>query len=97
MEKYREISQWLKNIKSPVKLGIIKTLCEDELSLNELFEKVSPIFEIKYPQTIYNYLEDMIKIGLIKKFYDNNEKLIKYKSKVKRLSIDFEKLELNLD
>ena len=93
MEETKKLSKILKVISSPVKLRILNLLCKKELSLNELQSPIAKEFDIKYPQTTYNYLENLVEKGLVEKIYNQNQKVIKYHIIKKKFKLNFEDLE----
>ena len=96
MEETNILSKILKTISSPVKLRILNLLCKKEMSLNEIQTVISKEYNIKYPQTTYNYIETLVENNLIEKEYSQEEKVIKYKIIGKFLNINFENIEFNL-
>ena len=93
MEETKKLSKILKVISSPVKLRILNLLCKKEMSLNELQSPIAREFDIKYPQTTYNYLENLVEKGLVEKIYNQNQKVIKYHIIKKKFQLNFEDLE----
>jgi len=96
MEETNVLSKILKTISSPVKLRILNLLCKKKMSLNEIQTFISKEYNIKYPQTTYNYIETLVDNNLVEKEYSQQEKVIKYKIIGKNLNINFEKIEFNL-
>ena len=92
MEETKKLSKILKVISSPVKLRILNLLCKKEMSLNELQSPIAKEFDIKYPQTTYNYLEILVENGLVEKLYNQNEKVIRYHIIKKKFQLNFEDL-----
>ena len=90
------LSKILKTISSPVKLRILNLLCEKAMSLNEIQKFISKEYDIKYPQTTYNYIEVLVENGLILKEYNQEEKVIKYKIISRTFKIDFDNLNYEL-
>jgi len=96
MENTYKLSRILKTISSPVKLRILNLLCNKEMSLNEIQSFISKEYNIKYPQTTYNYIETLVENNILEKKYNQKEKVIKYKLIGKNLNINFENIEFNL-
>ncbi len=97
MDSSDRLSKLLKVISSPVKLRILNLLCKKEMSLNELQSPIAKEFDIKYPQTTYNYLENLVEKGLVEKIYNQNEKVIKYHIIKKKFQLNFEDLKYELN
>ena len=93
MDSSDRLSKILKAISSPVKLRILNLLCKKEMSLNELQSPIAKEFDIKYPQTTYNYLENLVEKGLVEKIYNQNQKVIKYHIIKKKFQLNFQDLE----
>ncbi len=96
MENTYKLSKILKTISSPVKLRILNLVCKKEMSLNEIQSFISKEYNIKYPQTTYNYIETLVENNILEKKYNQKEKVIKYKLIGKNLNINFENIEFNL-
>ncbi|MEE9378393.1 MAG: hypothetical protein V3V33_10195 [Candidatus Lokiarchaeia archaeon] len=96
MEETKKLSKILKTIGSPIKLRILNLLCNKEMSLNEIQIFIFKEYDIKYPQTTYNYIETLVDNNLVEKKYSQQEKVIKYKIIGKKLKINFENIEFNL-
>lgn len=96
MDSLEKLSKILKVISSPVKLRILNLLCKKEMSLNELHPPIAKKFDIKYPQTTYNYLENLVEKRLVEKIYNQNEKVIKYHIIKKKFQLNFEDLKYEL-
>jgi len=96
MKKIDNISKILKIISSPVKIRILNLLVDKKLSLQDIHSVIFKEFKIKYPQTTYNYIEDLVEIKLVKKSYDQQDKLLKYSLINKKLIINFENMELDM-
>ncbi|MHA1252803.1 MAG: hypothetical protein ACTSVV_08530 [Promethearchaeota archaeon] len=92
MKEIENISKILKSISSPIKLRIINIIQENPKSLNEIQEIISKEFKIKYSQTTYKHVENLVQNNLVDKYYDKKQKVIKYKSKFRKIIIDFTKL-----
>ena len=97
MDSSDRLSKIRKAISSPVKLRILNLLCKKEMSLNELHSPIAKEFDIKYPQTTYNYLENLVEKGLVEKIYNQNEKVIKYHIIKKKFQLNFEDLKYELN
>lgn len=97
MELYTKISKIIKALSSPVKLRILNFLCKGNESLNEIHNVIHKEFSIKYPQTTYNYLENLVENKFLTKSYDQKEKLIKYSVNGKNFHFDFENLVYKLE
>ena len=65
--------------------------------MNELHLPIEKKFDIKYPQTTYNYLEHLVEKGLVEKIYNQNEKVIKYHITKKKFQLNFEDLKYELN
>ena len=89
MEKFRTQAKILKTIASPVKLRLIDIISKNSLTLKEIHKIIFKDFKIKYPQTTYNYLERLISIGLITKYYDQVDKNLKYRLIKSKYIINF--------
>ncbi len=96
MSQPEELSKLLKAISSPVKLRILNLICAKSMSLNEIQKFIAEEFNIKYPQTTYNYLEKLVEIEIVKKKYDQESKLIKYELMGSQLIINFKSISYTL-
>lgn len=75
------------------RLNILKILCSKPMSAPEVHSEYCKRFEtIKHREIIYNYLEQLLKAGLLEKYYDSEQKCLMYKLKNKQLIIDFCKM-----
>ena len=97
MESYSKLSKIIKELSSPIKLRILNLLCQHEMSLNELHKFIFKEYDIKYPQTTYNYIEKLVKNNIVIKIYDQEEKYIKYKLIGKNLGINLEKVSFKIE
>jgi DNA-binding transcriptional ArsR family regulator len=75
------------SLKNERRVKVLRELAGGQKSLSELFGKLST--EIKYNDSLYRYLEDMVETGLVDKKYDVKRKRIFYELKVDQVTIDF--------
>jgi DNA-binding HxlR family transcriptional regulator len=83
----RTLARIANSLKNEKRVKVLKELTGGPKSLSELFEKLST--EIKYNDSLYRYLEDMVETGLVNKKYDVKRKRILYELKVDQITIDF--------
>lgn len=82
------------NLKNPIKLHIIEYLSNKDGSNQEIFIELKKINKIKYRSAIFGALKDLQEIGLIKKYYDDENNKLKYKLIVKNIKIDLNNLKI---
>lgn len=75
-----------KTLAYPMRIRILQVLHNNELTLNEIHEKIP---EIKYKDNIYRHLEKLKKIGLVHKHYNNKKNKLVYELKEKKLVLIF--------
>jgi len=88
MEDLMKISKFLKNISSPTKLYILNLLKNSPRSNSEIFEILEKKKIIQDRSTSYYALESLLKSDIIEKFYDQDQKKILYRLKLKSISLD---------
>jgi len=88
MEDLMKISKFLKNISSPTKLYILNLLKNNPRSNSEIFEILEKKKIIQDRSTSYYALESLLKSDIIEKFYDQDQKKILYRLKLKSISLD---------
>jgi DNA-binding transcriptional ArsR family regulator len=69
------------------RVRILRELIGGPKSLSELFVRLAN--EIRYKDSLYRYLEEMVDIGLVDKKYDIRRKRLLYELKVDHITIDF--------
>jgi hypothetical protein len=69
------------------RVKVLRELTGGSKSLSELFVKLAN--EIRYKDSLYRYLEEMVDIGLVDKKYDIRRKRLLYELKVDHITIDF--------
>jgi hypothetical protein len=86
--EFRDIDKILlfsRVISNKKKYSILIQLKNDDLTLSEIFSKMDG--EIKYKDNLYRYIENMVKLGIVKKTYNLDTKKITYKLLYNKISI----------
>jgi len=66
-------------LSSEVRIEILKLLSHSSASVKEVLTKLQTNkIEIKYRESVYRDLEKLVEAGLVKKYYDNKHKGIRY-------------------
>lgn len=79
-------------IKNPLRRDLIKLLLKKELTASEAFEEVKELgVEVKYRQTVYRALEDLVELGIAKKSYNQDSGLV-YSVEAQKIVIYLEEM-----
>jgi len=76
-------------VDSRIRRKILQALRNDNLTLQEVFEKIGRAGEnVKHRESVYRHLEKLVDAGLVGKLYDRNKGLC-YKLLLRGIEIDF--------
>lgn len=83
-------------LSSKTRLEILRILSAKPYSIGEILSDLQKKgYGIKYRESIYRALEKLVAAGLVEKYYDKEEKGIKYKLIKTKLEIDFQTGRIN--
>ncbi|MBY9006071.1 MAG: hypothetical protein KGD63_04880 [Candidatus Lokiarchaeota archaeon] len=94
---YDDILLLGKVLNSKTCLLILQYLASKDASNQELYEKLKNKTKISYRSSIFEALKRIKKAGLVEKYYNDEDKQIKYRLRYKTFSFDFGKLELEME
>lgn len=94
MDDLQKIQATAQNLKSPLKLHILKYLSEKDASNQDIFIELNKTLKIKYRSGIFGALKELQHIGLVQKYYDNKNNKLKYRLIVKTIKIDLKTLSI---
>lgn len=76
-------------LNSEVRREILKILSQGPTSVKEVLTKLQlKKIEIKYRESVYRDLEKLVNVGLVKKYYDNKQKGIRYQLLTTQIQFD---------
>jgi len=85
-----------KILKNELRRKVIKILLGKSLTAEEAFEEIKKSdVDIKYRQTVYRALEDLLELGIVKKEYERGSGLV-YSIKTDEVRIDFNNMDVLL-
>ncbi len=84
-------------LRSKTCLTILKCLTQEDLSNQDIFDKIKDKIEIIHRSSIFEALKRIKRAGLIDKYYDNDTKKIKYKLKINSLHLNFDTLKITTE
>lgn len=87
-EMFKVLKSIATELTSITKLHIINYLSKTDASNQEIFEKLKDKIEIKYRSSIFPALDSLHKNGLVKKYYDTENKKINYSLTCKKIVFD---------
>ncbi len=93
---YDEIILLGKVLNSKTCLLILKYLANKDASNQELYEKLKTKTKISYRSSIFEALKRIKKAGLVEKYYNDEDKQIKYKLRFKEFFINFGSLKIEM-
>ena len=91
---YDDIITIARILKSKTCLVILHFLTENTASNQEIYEKLKNRVNIEYRSSIFEALKRIKEAGLVEKYYDDETNQIKYKLKVRNISLNFETMDL---
>ncbi len=91
---YDDIISLARVLKSKTCLVILNYLTKNNASNQEIYDALKNKIDIEYRSSIFEALKRIKGAGLVEKYYDDNDNQIKYRLKVKSISLDFESMDL---
>jgi Fe2+ or Zn2+ uptake regulation protein len=82
---------------SRTRLDILKILSNGSKTVKDVINELnSQKYNIKYRESVYRSIEKLKEIGLIEKYYDEKNKSIMYRMKVKKIVYEIDKDKIQL-
>ena len=84
------------NLNSEIKLDILQILSGEPSSVKEVMNYlIIKSYDVKFRESIYRYPEKFTEINLVEKYYDVENKVIKYRIKKDKMVYNFKDKELS--
>ena len=91
---YEDIISLAKVLRSKTCLAILDYLVKKNASNQEIYDKLKDKIDIEYRSSVFEALKRIKDVGLVEKFYNDEDNQIKYKLKYKNISINLETMTL---